>query len=171
VRKPIVDKETNADTSKPSKKRPEMNAWQQYFSHKIDVSKNFDSVFYFPRFNFMSHRVEQIHRYITLHQYSAARHDHAHISAKHISVRAEWLRQRGHPASGPSETPSCQITPARRQYHAMCCISPSDRFFAVSSRSVSLPFQTNTLALWPTVTIRRNEFIGYTLASGLRCDR
>jgi len=41
---------------------------------------------------------------------------------------------------------------------------------AVSSRSVGLLFLTNTLALWPTVTIRRNGFIGYTVASSLQCN-
>jgi len=48
---------------------------------------------------------------------------------------------------------------ARRQYHASHCISPSYRGFTVSSRSVCLPFFTNTLALWPTETICWNGFI------------
>jgi hypothetical protein len=33
---------------------------------------------------------------------------------------------------------------------------------------VGLLFETNTLALGPTVTIRRNGFIGYTLSSGMQ---
>jgi len=69
----------------------------------------------------------------------------------------------------PVTHPGGRLLRARRQYHVSRCISPSDRRFAVSSRSVGLQFQTNTLALWPTVTIRRNGFIGYTLASGLQC--
>ena len=31
-------------------------------------------------------------------------------------------------------------------------------------------FTTNSLAMWPTVTIRQNGFRGYALASGLQCD-
>ena len=38
------------------------------------------------------------------------------------------------------------------------------------TRSVGLLFWTNTLLLWPTVTIRWNKFIGYRLASGFECN-
>jgi hypothetical protein len=62
---------------------------------------------------------------------------------------------------------SGRIIRDRRQYHALSAISPSDRRFAVSSRSIGLLFYTTTLALWPNVTIHRNGFIVYTLASGL----
>jgi hypothetical protein len=31
--------ETNGETSWTSKKQREMNAWQDYISHKIDISK------------------------------------------------------------------------------------------------------------------------------------
>jgi len=58
----------------------------------------------------------------------------------------------------------------RLQYHTSRRISPSDRRFTISSRSVGLLFSTNTLALWPTVTVCLNGFIGYTLASGLQCN-
>jgi len=49
-------------------------------------------------------------------------------------VRVDALRQsrQRHPGGG--------ILGARRQYHALSCISPSDRRFAVSSRSVGLLF-------------------------------
>jgi len=70
-------------------------------------------------------------------------------------------RQR-HPGTG--------ILRTWRQYKLSRCISPSDRCFTVSSRSGGLPFQMITLALWPTVTIHRDGFIGYALASGLQCD-
>jgi len=56
---------------------------------------------------------------------------------------------------------------AQRRYYASRCMSPSDRCFAVSSHAVTLLLFTNTLALWSTVTIHRNGFIGYTLAAGL----
>jgi len=59
---------------------------------------------------------------------------------------------------------------ARPQYHASRCISRSNRCFAISSCTVSLLLYTNTLALWPTVIIRQNGFIGSGLASGLHCD-
>jgi len=83
-------------------------------------------------------------------------------SGRNGSVRVDALyqsRQR-HPGGG--------LLRARRQYHPSRCILPSDRCFAVSSRSVGLLSQQNSLALWPTVTICRNAFIGYTLPSGLQ---
>jgi len=85
-------------------------------------------------------------------------------SGQNGSVRVDTLRQRRqrHPGGG--------LLPARHQYHASCCISPSDRCFTVSSCSVGLVLSTNALPLWPTVTICRNGFIGYVLASGLQCD-
>ena len=94
----------------------------------------------------------------------------AHTSAKTFpsgrngSVRVDALREsrQRHPGGG--------LLRARRQDHASRHLSACDRHFVVSSRSVSLLFQTNTLALWPTVTIRQNGFIGYTLASGLHCN-
>jgi hypothetical protein len=48
---------------------------------------------------------------------------------------------------------------------------PSDCCFTVSARSLGLLFETNNLALWPTVTICWNGFIVYTLALGLQCIR
>jgi len=87
------------------------------------------------------------------------------LAGRNGSVRVDALRQsrQRHPGGGSLS--------ARRPDHSSRYISPSDRRFTVSSRSVGLLFWTNTLALWPTVTIRRNGFIGYTLASGLQCNR
>jgi len=62
----------------PSKKRREMNAWRDYISHKIDISKELDANFNFPKIHLMSHWAEQIRRYGALQQYSAERHEHAH---------------------------------------------------------------------------------------------
>jgi len=55
-------------------------------------------------------------------------------SGRNGSVRVDALRQSRwrHPGGG--------LLRARRQYHASRCISPSDRRFAVSSRSVGLIF-------------------------------
>jgi len=78
VKKRKVDKETNAETWTPSKKQREMNAWRDYISHKIDVSKQLDADFNFPKIHLMSHWVEQIRRYGALQQYSAERHEQAH---------------------------------------------------------------------------------------------
>ena len=61
VKKQKVDEETNAETWTPTKKRREMNAWRDYISHEIDVSKEFDADFDFPKIHMMSHWVEQIH--------------------------------------------------------------------------------------------------------------
>ena len=78
VKKRKVDEETNAETWTPSKKRREMNAWRDYISHEIDVSKELDADFNFPKIHLMSHWVEQIRRYGALQQYSAERHEQAH---------------------------------------------------------------------------------------------
>jgi len=72
------DKETDAETWTPSKKRREMNAWPDDISHKIHVPKELDVNFHFPRIHLMSHWVKQICRYAALQQYSAARHEQAH---------------------------------------------------------------------------------------------
>jgi len=78
VKKRMVNEETNAETWTQSKKRREMNAWQDYISHEIDVSKELDADFNFPKIHLMSHWVEQIPRYGALQQYSAERHEQAH---------------------------------------------------------------------------------------------
>jgi hypothetical protein len=74
-------------------------------------------------------------------------------SRRNGCIRVDVLHQSHgrHPGGG--------IRQARSQYHASPCISPSDRCFPVFSLSVSLLFKTNTQALWPTVTIRRNGFM------------
>jgi hypothetical protein len=45
VKKQTVDESTNAEPWTPSKKRCEMNAWQDNISHEIDVSKELDTDF------------------------------------------------------------------------------------------------------------------------------
>jgi len=55
VKKRKVDEETNAETWTPSKKRREMNACRDYISHEIDVSKELDADFNFPKIHLMSH--------------------------------------------------------------------------------------------------------------------
>jgi len=78
VKKRKVDEETNAETWAPSQKRREMNAWRDYISYEIDVSRELDADFNFPKIHLMSHWVEQIRRYGALQQYSAERHEQAH---------------------------------------------------------------------------------------------
>ena len=55
-----------------------MNALRDYISHEIDVSKELDADFNFPKIHLMSHWVELIRRYGDLQQYSAKRHEQAH---------------------------------------------------------------------------------------------
>jgi len=78
VKKRRVDEETNAETRTPSKKRGKINARWDYISHKIDVSKELDADFNFPKIHLRSHWVKQIRRYGALQQYSAERHEQAH---------------------------------------------------------------------------------------------
>jgi hypothetical protein len=47
MKKRKVDGETNAETWTPSKKWREMNAWRDYISHEIDISKKLDADFNF----------------------------------------------------------------------------------------------------------------------------
>jgi len=63
VKKRKVDKETNADSWRPYKKRREMNAWRDYISHKLKIYKELDADFNFPKIHLMSHWAEIIHRY------------------------------------------------------------------------------------------------------------
>jgi hypothetical protein len=78
IKKRKVDKETNAETWTPSKKRHKVNAWRDYISHETDVSKEFDTDFNIPKIHLLSHWVEQIRRYGASQQYSAERHEHVH---------------------------------------------------------------------------------------------
>jgi hypothetical protein len=86
VKKRKVDEETNAETWTPFKKRREKNAWRDNISHEIDVSKEVDADFNFPKMHLMSHSVEQIRRYGSLQQYSGKRYDQAHKT----KLKAGW---------------------------------------------------------------------------------
>jgi len=55
MKKRNVEEETNAETWTLSKKQHEMNAWRDYISHEIYVSKELDDDFNFPRIQLMSH--------------------------------------------------------------------------------------------------------------------
>jgi len=78
MKKRKVDEETNAEPWMPSKKRRKMNGWRDYISHKIDVSKELDADFNFPKIHLMSHWLAQIRGYGTLQQHSDERYDQAH---------------------------------------------------------------------------------------------
>jgi len=80
VKKRKVDDETNVETWMRSKNRREMNAWPDYISHEIDISKELEADFHFPKIHFMSHWAKQIRRYGALQQYSADRPEQAHIT-------------------------------------------------------------------------------------------
>jgi hypothetical protein len=55
VKKRKVDEETNAETWTPSKTQREMNAWRDYISHEIDVSKELNADINFLKIHLMSH--------------------------------------------------------------------------------------------------------------------
>jgi hypothetical protein len=78
MKKRKVHQETNDETLTPSKKRREVNAWRDYISHEIDVSKELDNEFNFPKIHLLLHWVDQICRYGALQQYSAERHGQVH---------------------------------------------------------------------------------------------
>ena len=75
VKKRKGDEVTNAETWTLSTKRREMKAWRDFISHEIDVSKELDSDFNFPKIHLKSHGVEQIRCSGALQQYSAERHE------------------------------------------------------------------------------------------------
>jgi len=78
MKKRQVQEETNAETWTQSKKRPKMNAWQEYISHKIDVSMELAADFNFLKIHLMPHWVAHVCRYGALQQYTAERHEQAH---------------------------------------------------------------------------------------------
>jgi hypothetical protein len=84
--KRMVDKETNDDTWTPSKKRAEMNASQDYISHKIEISKELDADFHFAKIHLMSHWAEMIRQYVVLQQYYTKRHEQAHKT----NLKDDW---------------------------------------------------------------------------------
>jgi hypothetical protein len=55
-----------------------MHAWRDYICHEIDISKEMDADFKFPKIHFMSDLVKQICRYGALQLYSAERHERGH---------------------------------------------------------------------------------------------
>jgi hypothetical protein len=62
VKKRMVHEATDPETWTPSKKRQEMNHWREYISHEIDVSKELDANFYFPKIHLMSYWIEHLCR-------------------------------------------------------------------------------------------------------------
>jgi len=78
VKKRKVNEETNSKTWTQSKKRREMNAWQDYIIHKIYILNELDVDFNFPKIYLMSHWAQQVCQYRSLQQYSAERHEQAH---------------------------------------------------------------------------------------------
>jgi len=55
-----------------------MDAWGEYISHEIDISKKLDADFNFPKIHLISLWAEQVCRYGALQQYSAVRQEQAH---------------------------------------------------------------------------------------------
>jgi len=81
-----VDKETNPESSTPSKKLCEMNSWLDDITHEIDISTELDANFNFPKMHLMSHWVAQICRYGALQHYSAK----SHAQARKTNLKDGW---------------------------------------------------------------------------------
>jgi len=86
VKKRKVDEETNAETWTPRRRRHKMNAWRDYISRVIAVSKELDADFNFPKIYMLTHWVEQIYRYRALQQYSAEKHE----PAQNTNLKHDW---------------------------------------------------------------------------------
>jgi hypothetical protein len=67
--------------------------------------------------------------------------------------------------------PAGGILHAQRQYHGSCCISPYNRWIAVSSSFLSLLIYIPILESCPTATIHWNGLVGYVLPLGLQCNQ
>jgi hypothetical protein len=72
-------------------------------------------------------------------------------SGRNGSVRVDALRQ------SRQRHPGGELLRARRQYHASRCISPSDRRFAVSSRSENLSSRSFYIKLEESRKVRRYD--------------
>jgi hypothetical protein len=59
-------------------KQHEVNSWQDYISHHLDLSKELDADFCLPKILLMSPRIDLIRSYGTLQQYSSKIHEQAH---------------------------------------------------------------------------------------------
>jgi len=86
VKKRKVDEERNAETWMLSKKRRQMNAWREYISHEIDISKELNADFNCLKIHVMSHWAEQVRRYGALQQCSAETHE----QALKINLKEGW---------------------------------------------------------------------------------
>jgi hypothetical protein len=75
VKKRKVDKDANAETWTPSKMSREMDSWRDCISNNIEVFKELDADFNFPKIHLMSHWVKQIRQSGALQQYFAERHE------------------------------------------------------------------------------------------------
>ena len=78
MKKRQVCKETHAESWTLSKMRREINAWRDYISHEIYVSKELDVEFNHPNIHLMSHWVKLIHRDGVLQPNSDESHEQAH---------------------------------------------------------------------------------------------
>jgi len=73
-----VDDETHPEMWMPSKKWSKMNIRWDDIWHEIEVSKQLDADFNFPKIHLMSHWVKQIRSYGALQHYSAETHEQVH---------------------------------------------------------------------------------------------
>jgi hypothetical protein len=60
MKKQKIDKNTNAETGTSSKKGHELNAWWDHIDPKIELSKELDANFNYPKIYLRSDWVKQI---------------------------------------------------------------------------------------------------------------
>jgi hypothetical protein len=77
MKKRKADKEILAQSWTLSKKWRKRNAFRDWISHKIHISKKLEADLNFPKMHLMSDWAEQIRRHRALQQYSAERHNQA----------------------------------------------------------------------------------------------
>jgi hypothetical protein len=86
VQKRDLDEETYADSLTQSDERREMNPWQDYICHEIDICNALDVKFNIPNIQLMFHWAEQILRFEVLQQYSEERHEEGHTT----NLKEDW---------------------------------------------------------------------------------
>ena len=118
----MVDEESNAETWTPSKKRSEVNAWRDYMSPRIDLSKEVDANLNFPKIYLMAECVEQIREYGALQQYSAERHEQAHQTDPNDcwNVANHNLNYLPHVIAFPHRILCCELRELNLQTLAQC---------------------------------------------------
>jgi hypothetical protein len=124
-----------------------MNAWRNCINHEIDVSKELDTDFDFPRIHLMSHWVKQIRRSGALQQYFAERHELAHetnlkdgwkVSNQNLNYRPQVIAFQRRILCFEIREPNLQaLTQHQESSPATCKVLPSGAVLAAPLSSQS----------------------------------